>query len=57
MRDRGLTHNQLLAKFDRELEAKFAANEREHQRLRAILVEKYGEEGVRKVEEKIKQEK
>jgi hypothetical protein len=50
MRDRKLTHEQILTGFERELMAHGMELERQFRELRAILVEKYSEEGVQKVE-------
>ena len=51
-----MNHEEILARAEREIEVKLIRHEQEFQKLRAILVDKYGEEGVRKVEEQIKRE-
>jgi hypothetical protein len=56
MRDRKLTHEQILTGFEREQCAISMENERERVKLRAELVEKYTEEGVQKVEAGLKGE-
>ena len=56
MRDRKLTHEQILTGFEREQLARDMANDREWRRLRAILIERYTEEGVQKVEDGLKGE-
>ena len=56
MRDRSLTHEQILTGFEREQCAISILNERDYKRLRGTLVEKYTEEGVQKVEAGLKGE-
>jgi hypothetical protein len=56
MRDRKLSHEQMLAGMEREAHVQGMINEREYQELRALLVGKYGEDGVQKVEAKIEGE-
>lgn len=50
-------HNHILQKWEAELSIESAKNQVAHMKLRKELVEKYGEEGVCKVERKIEQEK
>jgi len=50
-------HKQILQKWDAELSIESAKNQVAHMKLRKELVEKYGEDGVSKVEAKIEQEK
>ena len=47
----------LLSKWERELAVAGIIREREYQELRRGLVEKYGEDGVQKVEQKIQEGK
>lgn len=56
MRDRKLSHEQMLAMLEREVAVLHMRNEVEFQELRAGLVERYTEEGVKKVEEGINAE-
>lgn len=53
MRDRHLSHESILARFEREVAVISAENERAFKELRACLVDKYGEDGVARVEAKV----
>lgn len=48
-----MTHEEILITAERQIEMKLLRHERNYQALRATLVQKYTEEGVKKVEEKI----
>ena len=54
MRDRNLTHMQIIAQEERKLAILGMQNDQEHEKLRQRLVDQYGEEGVKKVEETLK---
>ena len=49
-------HKQIINKFGAEVAILSAKNQVAHMKLRKELVEKYGEEGVQKVEAKIERE-
>ena len=51
-----MTYTEELNAAERELDLQLMIHSREHDKLRAELVEKYGEEGVRKVEKQIEGE-
>lgn len=48
-------HEKLLRQMDMELRLKQVVHDKAHEALRAEMVEKYGEEGVRKEERVIKE--
>ena len=50
-------HELLLSKWEREQAVIGIMNEAEYQKLRNLLVDKYGEDGVQKVEAKITKER
>jgi len=53
LRDRKLSYEQILAMLDREVSIMEMRNVKQHDADREYLVEKYGEEGVVKVEKSI----
>ena len=51
-----MSHNELLLRLDRQDALVAMVADQEHEKLRVRMVDKYGEEGVAMVEEKIRKE-